>query len=218
MAVYAAVYACLKVMNYGVMFWMPFYLSSGLEMEGSIIGILASLFDLGGVIGGVVIGHISDHLRSRTLIIAPLVLLSLPLLVLFLLITPATSYFFFIIVPLVGLTIISPTNIVSSTVASDLAHNTEIEGNRRILGTVAGIIDGTGSFGAAVGMFFIGWLQDYSWTYVFVFLICEIYVGNGVVATVLLFTEMHKSYYDFPEKPRSRLSSFGLELEVAECS
>lgn len=158
-------------MNYGVMFWLPFYLSAGLELEGRIIGLLASLFDLGGVLGGIAIGHLSDRMGARVLVLFPLVLLSLPLLFAFLLIPTTYIYPLFLIVPLLGITIITPTNLISSTVASDLAHGTEMGQGKKVLSTVTGIIDGTGSLGAAMGMFVIGLLQDDSWTSVFVFLI-----------------------------------------------
>ena len=173
MAVYTGVYAFLKLITYGVMFWMPFYLSEGLELEGGEIGLLASLFDLGGVVGGMVVGHVSDRLSNRVLIVSPLVFLSMPLLLIFLLISGDVSFLLYLVVPLLGVAIISPTNLISSTVASDLSQKTEIEGNRKVLGTVTGIIDGTGSASAALGMFIIGLLQDFSWTYVFVFLIRE---------------------------------------------
>jgi len=168
---YTAAYTCLKLMNYGVMFWLPFYLSAGLELEGRIIGLLATLFDLGGVLGGVAIGHLSDRIGARVLVIAPLVLFSLPLLVAFLLVPATFVYPLFLIVPLLGVTIITPTNLISSTVASDLSHKMETEEGRKVLSTVTGIIDGTGSLGAAMGMFVIGLLQDDSWTSVFLFLL-----------------------------------------------
>ena len=40
------------------------------------------------------------------------------------------------------------------------------------MGTVSGIIDGTGSVGSAIGQFVIGWLQSKTWKGVFIMLDC----------------------------------------------
>lgn len=202
---YAVIYASLKVVYYGIVLWMPLYLSSAMGFEGKVTGVLASMFDVGGLLGGIAVGHISDRLNSRTYILAPLVALGVPLLVSFLLIDAHTSYMFFLIIPLLGLSISSPTNLVASMIPSDLAQRTEIEGNRRVLGTITGIVVGTGTIWAGVGMLAIGWLQDVAWTWVFSFL-----VGNGVLAAVLLGIETRKAYRDASGSPKLTL---GLELE-----
>lgn len=200
-------------MTYGVMFWMPFYLGEGLELDGREIGVLASLFDLGGVAGSIIFGHLSDRLSSRVLVIAPLVFATLPLLVLFLLVSADVAFLLFAIVPFLGVAILSPTNLIGSTVASDLSQKTEMEGNRRVLGTITGIIDGTGSAAAALGMFIIGFLQDFSWTYVFLFLICKRQIVNGTVASMLLFLELKKTFRKSQLHTPPRTPSFGTELE-----
>lgn len=205
---YAAIYASLRVIYYGVILWMPLYLSSVMGFEGKVTGVLASMFDVGGLLGGIAVGHISDRLRSRTYILTPLVALGIPLLVSFLLIDAHTSFLFFLIIPLLGLAISSPTNLVASMIPSDLAQRTEMEGNRRVLGTITGIVVGTGTIWAGLGMLVIGWLQDVAWTWVFAFL-----VGNGVLAAVLLGVETRKAYREIA---RNRKSSLGLELEEKE--
>ena len=49
---------------------------------------------------------------------------------------------------------------VSSTVAADLGTHKSLKGNARALSTVTGIIDGTGSVGAAVGQYLVGVLDN----------------------------------------------------------
>lgn len=187
---------------------MPLYLSSVMGFGGKVTGVLASMFDIGGLLGGIAAGHISDRLSSRTYILTPLVTLGVPLLLAFLLIDTHTSFLFFLIIPLLGVAISSPTNLVASMIPSDLSQRTEIEGNRRVLGTITGIIVGTGTIWAGLGMLVIGWLQDVSWTYVFSFLL-----GNGVLAAVLLALETRKAHR---EVIRNRKSSLGLELEETD--
>ena len=49
-----------------------------------------------------------------------------------------------------------PNNIITSAVAVDLAEHPTIGGNTRSLGTVTGIINGSGSITAALGLMIIG--------------------------------------------------------------
>ena len=44
-----------------------------------------------------------------------------------------------------------PNNIITSAVAADLADDPSIKGNNKALGTVTGIINGSGSITAAIG-------------------------------------------------------------------
>ena len=51
-----------------------------------------------------------------------------------------------------GILVGGPNNIISSAVAADLASHPSIQGNNRALGTVTGIINGSGSVTAAIGI------------------------------------------------------------------
>jgi OPA family glycerol-3-phosphate transporter-like MFS transporter 1/2 len=50
-----------------------------------------------------------------------------------------------------GLLIGGPNNIITSAVAADLSEHPSIKGNKRALGTVTGLINGSGSVVAAIG-------------------------------------------------------------------
>ena len=50
-----------------------------------------------------------------------------------------------------GILVGGPNNIISSAVAADLASHPSIKGNSRALGTVTGIINGSGSVTASIG-------------------------------------------------------------------
>ena len=63
-----------------------------------------------------------------------------------------------------------PANIISSAIGADLGKHKSLMGNTAALATVAGIVDGTGSFGAAICQYMVALLSDVSWDLVFVVL------------------------------------------------
>ena len=90
-----------------------------------------------------------------------------------------------------------PNNIITSAVAADLSEHPTIRGNARALGTVTGIINGSGSIIAALALLMIGPLQQtYGWSAVWFLLI-----GNTVVGTLLMSPQIYKElyYHDCPE-------------------
>lgn len=83
---------------------------------------------------------------------------------------------------LMGILVGGPNNIITSAVAADLAEHPSIGGNTRSLGTVTGIINGSGSITAAMGLMAIGPLQNLGgWTAVWYFLIACTIAGTGLM-------------------------------------
>jgi len=87
-----------------------------------------------------------------------------------------------------GILVGGPNNIITSAVAADLADHPSIGGSKKALGTVTGIINGSGSITASVGLIAIGPLQrSYGWGSVWYFL-----VGCTVVGTLLMSPKIMK--------------------------
>ena len=73
---------------------------------------------------------------------------------------------------IVGLFIGGASNIIAGTISADLGRQDAIQGNSEALATVTGIVDGTGSIGAALGQIFVPLIQShFNWFYVFYFFI-----------------------------------------------
>uniref|UniRef100_M4C638 Major facilitator superfamily (MFS) profile domain-containing protein n=1 Tax=Hyaloperonospora arabidopsidis (strain Emoy2) TaxID=559515 RepID=M4C638_HYAAE len=53
-----------------------------------------------------------------------------------------------------------PANLISTAISADLGTHESIRGNAEALSTVTGIIDGTGSVGAALVQYLVGYLAD----------------------------------------------------------
>jgi sugar phosphate permease len=138
-----------------MMMWLPFFISTEIGLSPFMMGILTSSFDVGGVIGSIISGWISDKVGSRTLVMVPMLMMSVPVFLMFRLGSASSYWIFFVLTPICGFLISGASNIISSAVAADLAQNEEVQNNHEALATVAGIIDGTGGVGAALGQFVV---------------------------------------------------------------
>lgn len=83
--------------------------------------------------------------------------------------TSSEKALLFILIFILGFFVGGISNIISGTACADLGKQDALKNNSKALSTVTGIVDGTGSVGAAVGQKGIGYLQDHgSWTDVFI--------------------------------------------------
>lgn len=65
-----------------------------------------------------------------------------------------------------------PANMISAAITADLGRQEILADNDQALSTVTGIVDGTGSFGAAIGQILIPVIQkSFDWSFVFYFFI-----------------------------------------------
>nr|KAF6419409.1 solute carrier family 37 member 3 [Rousettus aegyptiacus] len=152
---YSVAYACLKLVNYSFFFWLPFYLSNNFGWKEADADKLSIWYDVGGIIGGTLQGFISDVLQKRAPVLALSLLLAIGSLV-------GYSRFF------IG----GPSNMISSAISADLGRQDLVQGSSEALATVTGIVDGTGSIGAAVGQYLVSLIQDnLGWMWVFYFFI-----------------------------------------------
>ncbi|KJH47228.1 transporter, major facilitator family protein [Dictyocaulus viviparus] len=164
---YSLAYACLKLVNYGFFFWLPFYLHSHFGWSEVDADKLSAWYDVGGIVAAIIAGSASDHFSSRTPIIVAMIICST--FALWIYSGFATSYVTNgIMLTVIGFFIGGPANMISSSVSADLGKARELRGNTEALATVTGIVDGTGSFGAALGQMFIPSVQAvFGWEAVF---------------------------------------------------
>lgn len=131
--------------------WLPFFVTVEIGLTGMVKGSLTSLYDIGGIVGSISCGWLTDKVGSRTAVITPMLVLTVPIFLLFRLGNSENYWIFFVLTPICGFLVAGASNLISSTVAADLAQNEEIKHNKEALSTVAGIIDGTGGIGASLG-------------------------------------------------------------------
>ncbi|XP_005092267.1 sugar phosphate exchanger 3 isoform X2 [Aplysia californica] len=170
---YALAYAFLKLVNYSFFFWLPFYLNNAFKWKESEADQLSTAYDVAGIVGGTLIGFISDRLGKRTVLIVPMLILSIPSLFMYGN-SPNNVTINIVLMSLVGFFIGGAANLISAAVSADLGCQKALRGDDKALATVTGVIDGTGSFGAALGQIAVPYLQTgLGWHSVFyLFMIC----------------------------------------------
>ncbi|XP_077003746.1 sugar phosphate exchanger 3 isoform X6 [Tamandua tetradactyla] len=168
---YSLAYACLKLVNYSFFFWLPFYLSNNFGWKEAEADKLSIWYDVGGIIGGTLQGFISDVLQKRAPILALSLLLAVGSLVGYSR-SPNNKSINALLMAVTGFFIGGPSNMISSAISADLGRQELVQGSSEALATVTGIVDGTGSIGAAVGQYLVSLIQDnLGWMWVFYFFI-----------------------------------------------
>jgi sugar phosphate permease len=113
---YVISYSCLKASIYGLLFWLPKYVSEK-GMSG-YSGYIPAMMDCGTFLGGVLVGFLGDRFGKRSLFLSPLMVLSclMMLIAKFLLSDVPLPYFFIIF--FMGLGLGGPYNIIGKEVTN----------------------------------------------------------------------------------------------------
>uniref|UniRef100_A0A672ZF63 Solute carrier family 37 member 1 n=1 Tax=Sphaeramia orbicularis TaxID=375764 RepID=A0A672ZF63_9TELE len=127
------------------------------HLDAKKAGDLSTLFDVGGIVGGILAGVVSDKLGKRATTCAVMLLLAAP--------TVSLHDFWMLLV--CGGLVNGPYALITTAVSADLGTHKSLKGNARALSTVTAIIDGTGSVGAALGPLLAGLLSAGGWDQVF---------------------------------------------------
>ena len=160
---YGTCYFCLKLVRYSLLFWLPYYLSTEAALDVSTSGYVSTAFEVGGVIGSVGLGALSDrHPHAR----AGFAAVSLSLLGAGLWAyaqTPlgASLSWHVGMLALLGALLYGPDALISGAAAQEAA-------SPHAAGTAVGLVNGLGSLGA---LFQAGLIltvqQSYGWNGVF---------------------------------------------------
>jgi OPA family glycerol-3-phosphate transporter-like MFS transporter 1/2 len=142
----------------------------GEYMSVKSAGNLSTLFDVGGIVGGILAGHISDILRARAITAASFMYAAIPSMLLYRIYGSFSQTMNIVLMMIAGLFINGPYALITTAVSADLGTHSSLRGDSRALATVTAIIDGTGSIGAALGPLLTGFLSTKGWDTVFVML------------------------------------------------
>uniref|UniRef100_A0A672GTR0 Sugar phosphate exchanger 3 n=1 Tax=Salarias fasciatus TaxID=181472 RepID=A0A672GTR0_SALFA len=186
---YSLAYACLKLVNYSFFFWLPFYLSNNYKWKEAEADRLSVWYDVGGIIGGTVQGLVSDFMGKRAPVLAFSLVLAMGALVGYSR-SPDDQVINAVLLATTGFFIGGPSNMISSAISADLGRQEALRGSQEALATVTGIVDGTGSIGAAGGQYLVSLIESkLGWMSVFYFFIV---MTGGSVAFIspLLFKEL----------------------------
>ncbi|KAF6147642.1 hypothetical protein GIB67_031633 [Kingdonia uniflora] len=171
-----------KLVAYTFLYWLPFYIRhtavAGVHLSHKAAGVLSTVFDVGGVLGGISSGYISDKIEARAVTSITFFLFSIPALILYRVYGSISMYTNIGLMFLSGFFVNGPYSLITTAIAADLGTQSSAKGNSRALATVTAIIDGTGSVGAALGPLLTGYISTRGWNGVFVMLIGAIFVAG----------------------------------------
>lgn len=170
-------YFFMKLIRYILFFWLPYYMQDALHYSTRMASAVPLAFEVGGVLGAVTIGYLSDRWFAGK---------RLGLGILFLVLLAGAMPLFGVAaqrgvvqnvlsLALVGFCLFGPDTLLSATAAQDL-------GGRRAAATAAGIINGTGSIGPIIGAYFAsGLIGKYGWSRFF-----SVLGGGAFVAALVI--------------------------------
>uniref|UniRef100_A0A8C5C7U6 Glucose-6-phosphate exchanger SLC37A2 n=1 Tax=Gadus morhua TaxID=8049 RepID=A0A8C5C7U6_GADMO len=165
-----------KLVSYTFLYWLPLYISNVAHFDAKAAGDMSTLFDVGGILGGIAAGVVSDYSGGRATTCCAMLLLAAPMV-----------RMVAVMLLVCGGLVNGPYALITTAVSADLGTHESLQGNSRALSTVTAIIDGTGSIGAAIGPLLAGLISPTGWNNVFYMLI-----SADVLACLFLSRLMYK--------------------------
>lgn len=184
-------------------FQLPTILSA--HFTPSTSNVISSLYSVGMMPGGIVCGWVSDlYGGRRACVIATFMGILCPLMLVFAIwMDSLPIILLLLLLAFMGCLVGGPNNIITSAVAADLADDPSIKGNKSALGTVTGIINGSGSVTAALGqlaipvLYSMGQADLVGYRYVWYFLIGCTIAGTSLMAP-RIYKELYPSHETLP--------------------
>jgi sugar phosphate permease len=183
---YGVSYFFIKLIRYGFLFWLPYYLHTAIGFDDVTAGYLATSFEVGGIAGAILIGLVSDGLRRwpRARVAAvSLVGLAAALLV-YAWLAPRGAVAQFTLVAVIGCLLVGPDSLLSGAAAQEV-------GGAGGAALAAGFVNGMGSIGALIqGGVTVGITGRWGWSALF-----YVFVVMAVLATVALVPTLRRTPY-----------------------
>lgn len=196
-----------KLVAYTFLYWLPFYISNtaigGEYLSVVSSGNLSTLFDLGGVVGGILAGHISDRLDARAITAASFMYCAIPALILYRVYGGISMFVNIALMMISGMFVNGPYALITTAVSADLGTHSSLKGNSRALATVTAIIDGTGSVGAALGPLLTGFISTDGWNGVFIMLTLSSLI-SGLLLSRMVVAEIVDKIAKAKERSRQQ--------------
>ncbi|HEV8246508.1 MAG TPA: MFS transporter, partial [Polyangiaceae bacterium] len=175
---YGASYFFIKYIRYALLFWLPYYLSTELAYDGPKAAYVSSAFEVGGIVGVIFIGTLSDRVRrwSRPALSGFALLGLAAALLLYTQVSHSGTVANAIALALVGAMLFAPDSLLSGAAAQDA-------GGPLAAATATGMVNGIGSLGQLVETLLVPALsKHFGWRVLFPTLV--MFAGFSVLALV----------------------------------
>ncbi|XP_011333921.1 glucose-6-phosphate exchanger SLC37A2 isoform X2 [Ooceraea biroi] len=157
-----------KLVSYTFLYWLPLYIAASTTYGATMSADLSTLFDVGGIVGAIVAGVLSDYSGMSALTCAGMLQLAIPSLFLYDYVGNTSLGVNIVLLLVAGVLVNGPYALITTAVSAELGTHPSLGDNSKALATVTAIIDGTGSIGAAVGPLLAGLVSRWAgWHNVF---------------------------------------------------
>lgn len=168
-----------KLVSNTFLYWLPYFIKNSTTFGASKSADISTLFDVGGIVGGIIAGALSDSTGMSASPCCFMLLFSIPLLYIYYVSSSSCFILSISLLMFTGAFVNGPYSLITTAVSAKLG----MEGDKKSISTITSIIDGTGSIGAAVGPLLVGLISNnYGWEYVFYILM----VSNAIAVLMLV--------------------------------
>ncbi|CAL1542317.1 unnamed protein product [Lymnaea stagnalis] len=176
-----------KLNSYTFLYWLPNYISEKTTVSPSDAAYTSTIFDAGGILGGIIAGYLSDRYRMRGVTCVIFLVFAAPMLFIYNQYGSMVPFYAnCLMLALCGLGVNGPYALITTAVSADLGTHKSIRDNSKALGIVTAVIDGTGSIGAAIGPMLTGFVSTTSWENVFYMLIASDFIAALLLLRVVI--------------------------------
>jgi sugar phosphate permease len=187
---YGACYFCIKLIRYSLLFWLPFYLHTASGFREVTSGYLSTSFEVGGVLGCIGVGVVSDRSKRSRAAVAAVSLVALAAAVfVYAAFHSQTAIWHFSALAVIGALLFGPDALLSGAAAQEAAGD-------EAAATATGMVNGLGSAGALLqGAVTAGVHEAFGWHGVL-----HLFVGLSLIASACLIPAIlsHRSRADHP--------------------
>lgn len=158
-----------KLVSYTFLYWLPRYITSSTSNSSEYSAYLSTPFDIGGIVGAILAGYLCDRYKASGITCNVMLLLAIPSIIAYQNFGATSTIHNISLQLLVGCFVNGPYCLITTAVSADLGNRVK---SGKAMATVAAIIDGAGSVGAAIGPLFGGYISNSGdWRKVFLMLI-----------------------------------------------
>ncbi|KAK7021123.1 hypothetical protein SK128_027003 [Halocaridina rubra] len=188
-----------KLVSYTFLYWLPNYINNSTSFTAAQSANLSALFDVGGIVGAILAGVLSDHSGMPASTCVVMLVIAIPMMFVYYAFADVTFGVNVFLLIIVGILVNGPYSLITTAVSADLGTHESLKGNAKAMATVTAVIDGTGSIGAAVGPLIAGPISEIDWGYVFYML-----MAADVISLILLTRLVLYEVRDFIHRRRER--------------
>ena len=171
---YGLAYFFLKFTVISLLLWLPLFMKEELKFDAVLIAYIASAHEVGTIIGGPLLGYISDRSYSKRAPISTIAVISGSFFLVYLTFNhnSISKWAFGFLLFVIGLSLGALSHIISITIPSDLGYQVRDGKIVHKISSITGVIDGIGSLGTAIGQLVIGFTsEELGWRYGYLFVI-----------------------------------------------